>query len=115
MKAIITVKLKRNPQHDPHNKQSGKCPLKENMLCTDITGSHHTYIEEGETRAEIMWKAKHKYGHVTRIEEIAEKHEVIPKEMRDHFNKIKCETGVYISTQISMWKKGFIIRKTKNA
>lgn len=68
MKAIVTVKLPRNPRHNPRNKVTGMCPLKENGVCTDITGSHHSYIEEGEDRFEIYWKARQKYGHVTRIE-----------------------------------------------
>jgi len=35
----------------------------------------------------------------------------IPPEKIKHFEKIKEETGVLISTQIMMWKKGYIIKK----
>ena len=71
MQAIVTVKLPRNPQHNPQNKKSGKCPIT-GWTCTDVTGSHHSYIESGQNRAEIWWKAKEKFGHVTRIEVIEE-------------------------------------------
>lgn len=78
MKAIVTVKLPRNPKHNPRNKQIGICPLcsiserKAGMgrLCTDVTGSHHSYIEEGKNRLDIFCKAKAKYGHITRVEVI---------------------------------------------
>jgi len=74
MKAIVTVKLNRpHIHHDPRNKQHGKCPLTPEgkyWSCTDITGSHHSYIEEGENRDEIRTKAEIKYGHITRIEVI---------------------------------------------
>jgi len=69
MKAIVTIKLPRNPRHNPRNKQTGRCPIK-NTPCTDITGSHHSYIEEGKDIKDIKEKAKKKWGHVTRIEVI---------------------------------------------
>ena len=69
MRAIVTIKIKRNPNHDPRNKKTGKCPI-QNCICTDITGSHHSYIETGENKSDIYWKAKLKHGHVTRIEVI---------------------------------------------
>lgn len=78
MEAIVTVKLPRNPSHNPRHKKRGKCPLfkppyvpyevQGSFLCTDVTGSHHSYIEYGETVAEIREKAEEKFGHVTRIE-----------------------------------------------
>ena len=72
MKAIVTVRLPSNPDHDPRNKKSGKCPLfKEyagSFLCTDITGSHHSYIEYGEDLKRIREKAERRFGHITRIE-----------------------------------------------
>jgi len=73
MKAIVTVKLPRNPKHDPRNKKTGQCPLDINVCCTDVTGSHHSYIETGENEAEIRQKAREKYGHVTRTEVIEKK------------------------------------------
>jgi len=71
MQAIVTVKLPINPKHNPRNKKTGKCPVTQ-WLCTDVTGSHHSYIESGENRAEIYWKAKVRFGHVTRVEVIEE-------------------------------------------
>jgi hypothetical protein len=78
MKAIVTVKLKRPwIHHNPRDKKTGRCPLCERKdgkyeyrTCTDTTGSHHSYIEEGENREETYQKAKKKYGHVTRVEVI---------------------------------------------
>ena len=70
MKAIVTVKLPKNPKHNPKNKKVGWCPLGNKKVCTDVTGSHHSYIETGETKAEIEYKARQKYGHITRIENL---------------------------------------------
>jgi len=72
MQAIVTVKLPKNPKHNPRNKVSGECPLSKQLgvsiYCTDTTGEHHSYIEEGKTIQEIEDKAKRMFGHVTRIE-----------------------------------------------
>jgi hypothetical protein len=78
MKAIVTVKLARNPHHNPMDKQAGRCPLSDKLgyflFCSDVTGEHHSYIEEGFDLAEIWTKAKLKFGHITRIE-AADKYE----------------------------------------
>lgn len=69
MRAIVTVKLKRYPIHDPRNKIVGPCPLGgRTSKCTDVTGSHHSYIEVGKDLDDIYARAKRKYGHVTRVE-----------------------------------------------
>ena len=78
MKAIVTIKLPKNTNHNPRDKKTGKCPLFRppyerfeltgSFLCTDITGSHHSYIEYGECEAVILEKASQRFGHVTRIE-----------------------------------------------
>lgn len=39
---VITVKVPKNPQHDPHNKQLGECPY--STQCTDVTGVHHSFL-----------------------------------------------------------------------
>lgn len=75
MRAIVTVKLSRNPKHDTRNKKTGQCPLDINVYCTDVTGSHHSYIETGRCLAEIYQKAREKYNHITRIEIIERKNE----------------------------------------
>lgn len=54
--------------HNPRNKKEGKCPLDMKTHCTDITGSHHSYIEEGINVQDIEAIALIKYGHVTRVE-----------------------------------------------
>lgn len=69
MKAIITVKLPKNLQHNPHDKQIGNCPLS-NKVCTDVTGEHHSYIESGRSKYEIIIKASKKGKHITRMEVI---------------------------------------------
>lgn len=68
MKAVVTVKLPRNPKHDPRNKKSGWCPINTKVWCSDTTGSHHSYVEEGLNQREIEEKAKKKFKHITRIE-----------------------------------------------
>ena len=68
MRAIITIKLKRNSNHNPKDKKKGKCPIINNEFCSDITGEHHSYIETGNSLKEIESKAKNKYSHITRIE-----------------------------------------------
>lgn len=78
MRAIVTVKLPRNPIHNPRDKKRSICPLsywgrdplKEPIICTDVTGTHHSYIEEGETIEDIEKRAKERFGHVTRTEVI---------------------------------------------
>jgi len=68
--AIVTVRLPRNPKHDPQHKVAGRCPLSKTGLCTDVTGEHHSYIETGISLEDIRKKAEQKWGHVTRIEEL---------------------------------------------
>ena len=74
MKAIVTVKIKAKPDHNPRVKQSGTCPIGENagQVCTDTSGGHHSFIEEGNSIFEIKGKVQRRGHHVTRIEEIDE-------------------------------------------
>ena len=69
MKAIVTVKLNKNKNHNPYCKLTGKCPISEKK-CTDIFGEHHSYIEEGDYLKDIEKLAKSKWKHITRIEVI---------------------------------------------
>ena len=41
MFVLVTVKLPRNPEHDPRRKVTGPCPVN-GSVCTDVTGEHHT-------------------------------------------------------------------------
>ncbi len=72
MKAIVTIKLKRNPVHNPSMKRTGKCPIDKERICTDTTGSHHSYIETGVSLMDIQSKARRKGFHITRVEVIEE-------------------------------------------
>lgn len=59
---IVTIKLPRNPKHDPHNKIVGECPVSDE--CTDSTGEHHSTIVMTIEEVEAMQKNVH----VTRVE-----------------------------------------------
>ena len=66
MKAIVTFRFERNPQHNPKNKERGICKL--DTLCTDVKGEHHSCIIEGENEEVIKTRAKIICNHITRIE-----------------------------------------------
>lgn len=64
---MITVKLPRNPLHDPRKKVQGFCPVN-GMRCTNVTGEHHTLLVVSPydiDKIMFIWQQKH---HVTRIE-----------------------------------------------
>lgn len=63
---IVTIKLPKNPNHDPQNKVTGKCLLSDH--CTDVTGEHHSGLIFAYSEAEI----RQLYGkyHITRMERI---------------------------------------------
>jgi hypothetical protein len=62
---LVTVKLDKNPEHNPRKKQAGPCPLT-GKDCTDTTGEHHTKLVIAETEERVRYMYKH--YHVTRIE-----------------------------------------------
>lgn len=64
MKYLVTVKLPKNPAHDPRNKKAGPCPVS-GRYCSDTTGEHHTLLWDG-SREEVD-VAFGKY-HITRVE-----------------------------------------------
>jgi hypothetical protein len=66
---LVTVKLPKNPKHDPRNKKSDTCPVNLNATCTDATGEHHTVLWEGASFVDAMsyWRIE-RGMHVTRIE-----------------------------------------------
>lgn len=74
MKAIVTVKLVKNPKHNPHWKVEGICPVSINFkmcYCTDILGEHHSILVDMSTNSitEIENYVKSKgYNHITRVE-----------------------------------------------
>jgi len=62
---LVTIKLPKNPNHDPHNKVTGECPF--SWDCTDSTGEHHTGIAATWEEIEDL---RETYKHITRIEEV---------------------------------------------
>jgi len=73
MRLLVTVKLPKNPEHDPRNKKTGPCPMNDGYMCTDVTGEHHTVLwtnSNGIFDAEEYFKGLG--HHVTRIEELCE-------------------------------------------
>lgn len=66
MKAIVTLKFKKNLYHNPDKKIAGICPT--GLRCTDVTGEHHSILIEGRNLEEIKKKANDITNHITRIE-----------------------------------------------
>jgi hypothetical protein len=77
----VTVRLEKNPAHDPKNKKTGPCPLNAltKHLCDDVTGEHHTLLHSGGDKStvesvralyESMGNAMETVYHVTRVEEV---------------------------------------------
>lgn len=70
---LVTVKLPKNPAHNPRDKKVAACPANKGpgraAVCTDHTGEHHTILVRSSRRIESvsLW-ARETYGHVTRIE-----------------------------------------------
>jgi len=63
---LVTIKLPKNPNHDPHNKVTGPCPV--SSECTDSTGEHHTVLV---TSDEEIAALREEFGHITRIETVS--------------------------------------------
>lgn len=67
---LVTVKLPRNPDHDPNNKVTGVCPAF-GTYCTDVTGAHHTVLVRNIGSAVAARIEYELMGfHVTRIEHV---------------------------------------------
>ena len=64
MPKLVTIKLPKNPLHDPHNKVTGPCPV--SRVCTDSTGEHHTVLVQ--TEGNLAWYMSN--YHITRIEDV---------------------------------------------
>lgn len=67
---LVTVKLPKNPEHNPRNKITGPCPVN-GEPCSDVTGEHHTILMRSprDIRA-VAEMAAELYGHVTRVESL---------------------------------------------
>lgn len=61
---LVTVKLPKNPAHDPRAKRTGQCPFSNE--CTDVTGEHHSFL----TGAEGLEELRAGGTHITRTERL---------------------------------------------
>jgi hypothetical protein len=61
---LVTVKLPKNPAHDPRAKRTGPCPFSNE--CTDVTGEHHSFL----TGAEGLEALRADGTHITRTERL---------------------------------------------
>ena len=64
MQYIVTIKLPKNPNHNPRDKKTGACPL--SSECTDVTGEHHS----GLVTFEELEGMRDSGVHITRVEKI---------------------------------------------
>lgn len=77
MNFLVTVKLVKNPAHNPREKKTGPCPVN-GKPCTDVTGEHHTFLVDldGHTLngrgmdAESVREFYASTYHVTRVEAV---------------------------------------------
>lgn len=65
---LVTVKLPKNPAHDPRSKVTGECPVS-GKQCTDVTGEHHTVTWRDTSIEAALAHLFGEYSHITRIEE----------------------------------------------
>jgi hypothetical protein len=67
---IVTIKLPKDPLHDPSNKKSGKCLV--STHCTDVTGAHHSTLLRDSSASvdQVLAKYEELGVHVTRIETV---------------------------------------------
>lgn len=69
---LVTVKLPKNPNHNPRSKQTGPCPVN-GQPCDDVTGEHHTAlfncaVSSWSVQAvRAHWEQR---WHVTRVERV---------------------------------------------
>lgn len=66
---IVTVKLPKNVDHNPRDKQYGGCPVSPLAICTDTTGEHHSILVQADDSTSAHTVAtRNGYKHITRIE-----------------------------------------------
>lgn len=63
---LVTIKLPKNLEHDPHNKVASNCETSPG--CTDSTGEHHTMLVVDDVEMEGLRKVYH----ITRVEQISD-------------------------------------------
>ena len=65
---LVTIKLPRNPEHNPVDKLTGPCVASPH--CTDMTGQHHTLLIEAADDGDAVRQASTLGLHITRIERV---------------------------------------------
>lgn len=69
---LVTVKLPKNPEHNPRDKKTGPCPVN-GKPCTDVTGEHHTFLMDYGTEDLAIEAVRESFEvlyHVTRVETV---------------------------------------------
>ena len=67
---LVTVRLGKNPAHNPREKKNGPCPVN-GKPCTDVTGEHHTFLtDDAGLSAEEVREIYQVTHHVTRVEAV---------------------------------------------
>lgn len=67
---LVTVRLPKNPEHNPRDKKTGPCPV-DGKPCTDVTGEHHTFLTDlDDIGAEGVREIYQGIYHVTRVETV---------------------------------------------
>ncbi len=64
---IVTIKLARNPDHDPNNKVTGPCPANPLTECSDVTGEHHSVPVMSDDQVQELIDVG---LHITRVEKL---------------------------------------------
>lgn len=67
---LVTVKLQKNPNHNPRKKIAGVCPVNSEGWCTDVTGEHHTVLVTDISAERAGESFKTQGFHVTRVERV---------------------------------------------
>ena len=65
---LVTVKLPKNPAHNPRDKRTGPCPVNVTEVCTDTTGEHHTIVVHGSDVEDVSTFVRERFAHITRLE-----------------------------------------------
>lgn len=64
---IVTIRLGKDPVHDPKRKLTGMCRAGDER-CTDSTGEHHSFLVDSEVSLDEVRDTYAKTYHVTRVE-----------------------------------------------
>lgn len=63
---LVTIKLPKNPDHNPREKLTSTCAV--SPECTDSTGEHHTVAVYTDDEVDAL---RTRFGHITRIERVS--------------------------------------------